>query len=182
MLLGLLAGASLTCSTDDDGADEATETQDGPSEAEVMACLDSAKPVDTPISAMPMMNTWGSACTTHADCEARLGPGAICESQSVIYELPGNYCTKPCTLPDTTTTIVPNDPVCDPAGGVHCVGQKYIYERCIPPCTENGQCNRYGYLCRQMPSISQPTDPSFCLMPDCCLGECGSAAAIQGDM
>lgn len=139
-----------------------------------MQCLDSAevgKAMGTP--AAPLMNAWGAACEVDADCEALLGAGAVCDPMSVIYELPGNYCTKPCQLPDTSTTVVLDDPACDPAGGVHCVGQAPLYQRCVPACTEDAQCNRHGYLCRTMPSISQPQDPSFCLMPDCCQGSCG---------
>jgi hypothetical protein len=70
------------------------------------------------------------------------------------------------------TTVIADDPQCDPNGGVACVGQRPAYQRCARVCTDDQQCNRQGYVCRQMPSISVEGDPEFCLMPDCCLGSC----------
>jgi hypothetical protein len=121
----------------------------------------------------PIMQTWGAACTTHADCVALIGdPDAICDTTAVVYELPGGYCTKACTLPDVDTRAVADDPTCDPAGGVTCLGVMGTFERCAIPCTDDMQCNRPGYECRQLPLISQAQDPSFCLMPDCCQESC----------
>lgn len=121
----------------------------------------------------PLMLTWGAHCTSHAQCVALLDdPDAICETMAVIYELPGGYCTKPCTLPDATTQFVPDAPDCDAGGGVACIGSKNVFERCALPCTDDMQCNRDGYICRQLPLISQPDDPRMCLMPECCQDTC----------
>ena len=119
------------------------------------------------------MDTWGAACTTNEECVALLGdPAAICETNAVVYELPGGYCTKPCVLPDATTQAVPDAADCDPNGGVACIGLMGTFERCGIICTDDMQCNRDGYICRQMPLIAQPDDPRMCLMPDCCQDTC----------
>lgn len=120
----------------------------------------------------PIMDAWSSACTTDAECVERIGEGAVCLFEAVIYELPGGFCTKPCTLPDTATRVVLDDPACDPNGGVACVGQNPTFMNCAIICTDDAQCNRDGYVCRQMPLIAEATDPSICLMPDCCQETC----------
>ena len=121
----------------------------------------------------PIMETWGAACTTDADCVALIGdPAAICDTMAVVYELPGGYCTKPCVLPDAQTRSVPDDPQCDPNGGVTCLGVMGTFERCAIPCTDSQQCNREGYECRLLPIVGMEGDPSFCLMPDCCQESC----------
>jgi hypothetical protein len=121
----------------------------------------------------PLMGTWGARCSTHADCVALIGdPAAVCDTMAVIYELPGGYCTKPCTLPDLDTQFVLDAPDCDPDGGVACIGSKGTFERCGLVCTDDMQCNRDGYICRQMPLIAFPEDPRMCLMPDCCQDTC----------
>jgi hypothetical protein len=132
---------------------------------------DDVEPDTTDGQSNPLMNMWSSACTEDADCVALLGEGAYCEDTAVIYELPGGYCTKPCDVP-TGMTVVLDDPACDPAGGVNCVGVDGFFEACVPSCTDDAQCNRAGYYCRQMPMIANPDDPSFCLMPDCCEETC----------
>lgn len=172
-LFGLLL-SMVGCDSDEDADDTSVDSE---SMAQARAeCLQSTEVGKTGGSGLPpLMNAWGAPCQVDADCVPLLGEGAVCDSMAVVYELPGKYCTKPCQLPDTMTTVVHDDPTCDPNGGVHCVGQLNIFERCIPACTEDAQCNREGYLCRQMPSISAPQDPTFCLMPDCCLGACGGA-------
>lgn len=124
-----------------------------------------------------IQETWGAACKTNADCVALLGDGAICDQMAVIYELPGGYCTKPCTvglpsMPNNMSSFELDDPECDPAGGVHCVGANGNYTRCAPPCTDDSQCAREGYFCRLMPSLGVDGDPTFCLMSDCCEGSC----------
>jgi hypothetical protein len=119
-----------------------------------------------------VQTTWGAPCEDNDDCVALLGEGALCFDMAVVFELPGGVCTKPCNLPDTQTTVVRDDPECDPQGGVHCLGAMDIMELCSPECTSHEQCGRDGYLCRQMPEIAQPSDPMFCLMPDCCLDGC----------
>jgi len=121
----------------------------------------------------PLMMTWGASCTTDADCVALIGdPAAVCDTMAVIYEMPGGYCTKPCSLPDLETQAVLDDPQCDPAGGVACIGSMGTFERCGIVCTDDMQCNRDGYICRQLPLIAQPDDPRLCLMPDCCQETC----------
>lgn len=120
-----------------------------------------------------LQETWGSACSMDAECVERIGDGAVCLFEAVVFELPHGYCTKPCTLPDSATRIVPDDPACDPNGGIACTGQAgAMFEYCAPLCTDDAQCNRDGYVCRQMPVIAQPMDQSICLMPDCCEGTC----------
>lgn len=117
--------------------------------------------------------TWGAPCATNDDCIALLGPGGECLFQAVVYELPGGYCSKKCALPDDQTLIVLDAPDCDPAGGVHCIGQSSVdFQYCTVPCTDDSQCTRENYECRQMPQLAQEGDPTFCLMADCCLGEC----------
>jgi hypothetical protein len=116
----------------------------------------------------PVQETWGAACSTDEDCVALLGMGAVCLTEAVIYELPLGYCSKPCVLPDSTTRVVPDDPMCDPAGGIDCIGNSLVFQYCAKACTDDQQCNRDGYMCRRMPMISQEGDPEYCLMPDCC--------------
>lgn len=117
--------------------------------------------------------TWGAACISDAECVALLGEGGVCIFSAVVYELPGGYCTKTCALPDDQTTIVPDAPDCDPAGGVDCIGSTTVsFEICAVPCDDDDDCSRDEYECCQFPQVSEPGDPTFCLMPDCCLGEC----------
>ena len=177
----LAASLVLTLGCADDGAeDEDTGSNTSPTESMGSDTQDSSElgcaaqtPNNTSDGASdPIMETWGAACSTDDDCVALLGEGAICAFEAVIYELPGGYCTKPCSLPDSQTRVVENDPACDPDGGVACIGQKPLFERCAILCTDDAQCNRDGYYCRQMPMISQPEDPPFCLMPDCCQDTC----------
>ncbi len=121
----------------------------------------------------PLMMTWGAPCQTDADCVALIGdPEAICDQAAVVYELPGGYCTKACSLPDLETQFIHDAPDCDPNGGVTCVGSMGTFERCGLPCTDDAQCNRDGYICRQLPLIALPDDPRMCLMPDCCQDTC----------
>lgn len=181
---GLLAGLVAGCPGSDDADDEtgmtmpttmpttSVEDDTGTNETEALECPFDA-PMDTTDGASdPLMQTWGAPCSTDADCVALIGEGAECMDMAVIYELPGGFCSKPCSLPDTSTTFVNDDPACDPNGGVTCVGQRPLFEYCALPCTDDAQCNRDGYYCRTMPAISNPGDPTFCLMPDCCEGSC----------
>ncbi len=190
-LLGLSFSAACTTddATDDTAAESgsnATNATSNPtagstasvdeSSADDSAALGCAADIqfDTTDGAMnPVMETWGAACTTDAECVALIGdPAAICDQMAVVYELPGGYCTKPCSLPDMDTRAVPDAADCDPNGGVACIGSKPTFERCGILCTDDMQCNRAGYECRQMPLISLPEDPSLCLMPDCCIDGC----------
>ncbi len=157
--------ATETPSTDTAAANDDSDVE--------LGCAADGVTIDTTDGATdPLMETWGASCTSNEECVALLGDGAICETVAVVYELPGGYCTKPCTLPDTNTRVVLDDPTCDPAGGVACIGQQPLFERCAKICTDDTQCNRAGYECRQMPVIAQEGDPSSCLMPDCCETEC----------
>ncbi len=135
------------------------------------SCYD-AREAEKPAVTMSVQDTWGSACKTNADCVAVLGEGAVCDFSAVVYELPGGYCTKPCTIGDdpnnSNLTFELDDPECDPNGGVHCIGANGFYTRCAVPCSDDSQCGREGYFCRTMPQIGAETDPKVCLMDDCC--------------
>jgi hypothetical protein len=163
------ASEDPSMSSDPTLSSDPSMTSGGPSE-----CLDKMNSdlYDTTDGATEsLMQTWGAPCESDADCIELLGdPDAVCDDMFVIYQLPGRYCSKPCELPDTTVTFVLDDPTCDPDGGIACVGQRPLLQRCAPACTDDLQCDREGYVCRTMPQISQPTDPAFCLMPDCCQG------------
>ena len=140
------------------------------------ACYDDRQANKPPVG-MDVQQTWGSACSTDEECQQRLGdPDAVCDVEAVIYELPGGFCTKPCVVGDdpqnTQLTFELDDPDCDPAGGVACVGVNTIYSRCAIPCTDDSNCGREGYFCRRMPMISGTDDPTFCLMDDCCEQSC----------
>ena len=100
-----------------------------------------------------------------------LGEGGVCLTEAVIYELPQGYCSKTCTLPAGTQYSV-DDAQCDPAGGVDCIGQAPLFQVCAPQCTDDAQCTRDGYTCRNFPLIAMEGDPTYCLMPDCCEGSC----------
>jgi hypothetical protein len=130
-----------------------------------------------------IMQTWGAPCETDADCVALLGDGGICADIAVVYELPGNYCTKNCDVDLTPEQQQAGQSYeeddteqCDPAGGVNCIGANDIFSRCAVPCSSHAQCSRDGYSCRLMPEISQETDPKYCLMSECCEGSCGGDA------
>jgi hypothetical protein len=119
-----------------------------------------------------IMGTWGSPCDADADCVTVLGAGAVCLKAAVVFELPLGYCSKPCDLPEGSSTPLIDDPMCDPAGGVDCLGVDGTFEFCAVPCTDNAQCERTGFYCRRMPYIAMESDPSYCLMPDCCEPDC----------
>jgi len=172
---------ALTLSCDDSPEESGDETQDmgmvedtasEPEPVDRASCLELGIPADgtTP----SIMDAWGAACETDEDCQTLLqDSAAVCDRMAVVYELPGGYCTKPCELPDTTTTFVLDAPDCSPQGGVACIGQRPAYQRCARVCDSEGQCDRDGYLCRTMPAISLEGDPTVCLMPECCFNSCG---------
>lgn len=150
-------------------ADTSAGTADESASADGSVMLGCAAGVTAGSSPEPLMVTWGAACTSNEDCIDLIGdPAAVCDFTAVVYELPGGYCTKPCTLPDPDTRAVADDPNCSPDGGITCLGVMGTFERCAPPCTDSQQCNREGYECRQLPLVSMDGDPSFCLMPECC--------------
>lgn len=112
-----------------------------------------------------LMGKYGHACATDDDCKAILGAGGICQKEILgVYDLPGGYCTTYCHLPDQQTTYMkpPNDCTMDS----DCVGLMGFFEACAYECTDNSQCPRDGYECRQMPQISNPGDPKYCLMTE----------------
>lgn len=164
------ATAAATADASASADETATSSDTPPAE---LGCAAGVVGETTDGAADPLMQTWGAPCTTNDDCVALIGdPAAVCDTTAVVYELPGGYCTKPCTLPDLETQFVLDAPDCDPNGGVACIGSKGTFERCGLPCTDDTQCNRDGYICRQMPLIAMPQDPKMCLMPDCCLDGC----------
>lgn len=174
MALVILVAA---CSSDDDSSPGSELQAEGDTESQAVSeCL--ASVVDEPEydttdgNTESRMMTWGAPCSVDSECVALLGEGAVCDFLAVTFELPGGYCTKPCELPDRDTTFVADDPACDPNGGVNCIGQLPLYQRCAMPCTDDAQCDREGYYCRRMPSLGAEGDPSYCLMPNCCVGEC----------
>lgn len=165
-----------TASTDPDTSASDPDTSAGTTDPDpVIACALPEEQDTTDGMTASAQQTYGAACNTDADCVALVGEGGLCLIQAVVYELPHGYCAKPCVLPDSATRVVLDDPACDPAGGVACTGQKDIFEYCGVLCSDDAQCDRDGYICRQMPMIAQPEDPTLCLMPDCCLDTCAEA-------
>lgn len=182
-LFFLIAPLLFACPADDDedtsanmnsasNADSTADDTAADSGNEALGCAFPEEQDSTDGMTNPLQETWGSACTTDAECIERVGEGGVCLFQAVVYELPQGYCAKPCSLPDSNTRFVADDPACDPNGGIACTGQMGTFEYCAPLCTDDAQCNRDGYICRQMPIIAQAEDPSLCLMPECCQGTC----------
>src|SRR5690606_686683 len=90
-----------------------------------------------------IMDTWGAPCATDADCVPLLGDGAVCIQNILgVYDLAGGYCTRSCSLPNTSVTFEHNDPDCDPNGGVTCVGVEGAFTACALPCDNHSQCGR----------------------------------------
>jgi hypothetical protein len=176
--VAVVSWVGLACGGDDGNgetagtATQAATTEETGGDSNPLGCAAGAVGETTDGAMDPLMETWGAPCGNDNECVMLLGEGAICETEAVIYELPLGYCTKPCTLPDTNTRVVPDDPDCDPDGGVACIGSSPLFQRCALLCTDDAQCNRDGYICRRMPLIAQDTDPKACLMPDCCEGGC----------
>ena len=167
-----LDDADPTASSEGSEGSAGSESDSGDSAAE-LGCAAGAEGDTTDGAMEPLLDTWGAPCNTDAECVELIGdPEAICETAAVIYELPAGYCSKPCQLPDMATRVVPDDPTCDPDGGVACIGLMGMFQRCAKLCTDDAQCNRDGYICRQMPLISEASDPKACLMPDCCQDTC----------
>jgi hypothetical protein len=168
-LLVSLALVSVVCSSSgDDG--ESSGDGDGDTDGD-LACGDHWGDDKDP-EAPNLQETWGSPCASDSDCEAILGADAFCVQEILsTYELPGGYCSRHCTLPDNETIYVFDDPVCDPAGGVDCIGVRNAFEACAVPCESDVDCHREGYACTRMPDISNPGDQTYCLMEPtaCCL-------------
>lgn len=127
-----------------------------------------------------IMDAWGAPCMVDDDCVPLLGDGAVCVQNILgVYSLPGGYCSRECSLADTSVSFELDSADCDPNGGIACVGVEGAFTACAPPCDSHDQCGREGYGCRLMPNIAAEGDPNFCLMnaADCCTtdsGECGT--------
>ncbi len=171
----LLSTASLALvpacdSGGDDGNSDASGDGDGDGDGD--QCTQSW--VDKPnAAATPIQQTWGAACSTDDDCKTLLGyDNAYCIKDILsVYELPEGYCSRPCDLPDADTKYIPNDPTCEAAGGVDCIGLDGFFESCAVPCSEDSECNRDPYACTIMPVIATDGDQTYCLMNpnECCL-------------
>jgi len=166
-----VADEEETASADPDSSASEPDTSAGSNDP-MLACALPEEQDTTDGMTSSVQETWGAACNTDADCVALVGEGAVCLVQAVVYELPHGYCTKPCVLPDMATRVVLDDPMCDPAGGVACTGVKRVFEYCGLLCSDDAQCTRDGYICRQMPQVAEVGDPTICLMPDCCQDTC----------
>jgi hypothetical protein len=154
-------------SDDDETGGNATTNDAATSPADGMATVDDGMTADD-TNGTPSQ-TWGAPCMTDDECVTLLGAGGMCLMQAVVYELPGGYCSKVCTLTDNMTRVVPDAADCSPDGGVDCIGQSAVnFQQCAVPCTDDSDCTRDGYICRLMPLIGQDGDPKYCLMQDCC--------------
>lgn len=112
-----------------------------------------------------LMSHYGAPCETDADCKELLGAGGICLKDILgVYALPGGYCSTDCDLPDQQTTYILDARDCTMMAD--CLGLMGYFEGCAHVCTDDSQCPREGYECRQMPQISNPDDPEFCLMTE----------------
>ena len=112
-----------------------------------------------------LMTKYGAPCTTDADCVKVLGDGGKCLKDILgVYNLPGGYCSTDCDFPDQQQTYIPMAADCKL--GADCIGLMGFFEGCTFPCTSDDQCQRAGYECRQMPEISNPDDPTYCLMTE----------------
>jgi len=112
-----------------------------------------------------LMGKYGAPCMTDADCIKVLGDGGKCLTNILgVYALPGGYCSTDCDLPDQQQTYI--SMAADCKLGADCVGLMGFFEGCSFPCTDDTQCPREGYECRTMPEISNPGDPTYCLMTE----------------
>lgn len=137
-----------------------TDPTPGTTETATDATTDATTGADT-----SLMTQYGAPCTTDDDCIDVLGAGGICLKDILgVYSLPGGYCSTACSLPDQQQTYIPMAADCKL--GADCVGLMGFFEGCSLPCTDNSQCPRAGYECRTMPEISNPGDPSYCLMTE----------------
>ena len=161
----------------DNGEDADTNGDDETTGPAPQPCGTEWAEKDAPTTSI--MDVWGAPCTTDADCMPTLGADGVCVQNILgVYDLPGGFCSKYCDLPDSSTSFVHDHPMCDPAGGVTCVGAKDLFSACIIPCTSSNECGREGYGCRTMPTLAAEGDPTFCLMSttDCCTTDSGECA------
>ncbi|MEM6294174.1 MAG: hypothetical protein AAGA54_23040 [Myxococcota bacterium] len=155
----------------DDAADSSGSADGGDDSSAELGCAANIEEDTTDGASDDVMQTWGAPCTDDAECIELLGEGGVCLTTAVIYELPQGYCSKLCELPPDTQ-YSDDDPQCDPNGGVDCIGQAPLFQVCSPKCTDDAQCSRNGYTCRNFPLIASEGDPTYCLMPDCCEESC----------
>lgn len=162
----------VATSTDTDPSAGPSESGPGNDDAsDLVGCAADIEEDTTDGSTENLQVTWGAPCTEDAECIELLGEGGVCLLEAVLYELPLGYCSKTCTLEGGTMYSI-DDPQCDPNGGVDCIGQAPLFMVCAPQCTDDAQCFRSGYTCRNFPLIANEGDPTYCLMPDCCEGTC----------
>lgn len=110
------------------------------------------------------MTHYGAPCTVDGQCKGLIAANAVCLKDVLgIYELPDGYCSTPCML-SGMITVIEGAPDC--FLGADCIGLDGYFEFCALPCDDDSQCPREGYECRQMPVISEPNDPKYCLMKD----------------
>jgi len=164
--LALLAPLALpACSGDDSSSGTSTGDASSSTTEAVDPNCGSGKPIAG--AGENKMATWGAPCTTDAECVTLLGDGALCYAAIAnVYKAPAGYCSKPCSLPDGVQ-YSESDPQC--GDGVTCLGVNGIFTACVPPCTDDAQCQRDGYSCTLLPQIGSPGDPEFCLMMDTCM-------------
>ncbi len=160
------SGADTEDPTSADGSESG-----GDDSSAALGCAAEVENDTTDGASEDVQTAWGSACTDDAQCIERLGEGGICLFQAVIYELPLGYCTKSCELPAGEKYVF-DDPACDPDGGIDCIGLAPLFQYCAPQCSDDAQCGRDGYSCRNFPMIAEDGDPTYCLMPDCCEDNC----------
>lgn len=113
-----------------------------------------------------LMTNYGAPCKVDADCKGVLDDSAVCVLNILgVYDLPGGYCSTNCMMPaDMMTTSVSMAPDC--LLGADCVGLDGFFEACSFPCTDDSQCQRADYECRQLPQIAAADDPKYCLMTE----------------
>lgn len=183
LMLGLALPIAAGCPADDSaGQDEAgsdttaatadsTVADESGDDSAALGCAAEIVEDTTDGASDDLQTSWGAPCTTDEACVDLLGEGGVCLFEAVVYELPQGYCSKECVLPDGEMYSI-DDPQCDPDGGVDCIGQAPLFQVCAPQCTDDTQCTRDGYTCRNFPLIAQEGDPTYCLMPDCCESSC----------
>lgn len=164
-------GTAGSSETDDPTAADASGTSEGSDDSAALGCAANIEHDTTDGASDDKQMTWGAPCSEDAECVALLGEGGRCMFEAVIFELPQGYCSKDCTLPSGEMYSL-DDPQCDPNGGVDCIGQAPLLQVCAVQCTDDNQCSRGGYTCRNFPLIASEGDPTYCLMPDCCQDSC----------
>ncbi len=153
----LISGLLLCVACPSSEGDDEAAGDEGPACGEEVVVKDEVTPT--------IMEAWGAACMMDSDCEPGLGVGAKCITNILsVFDLPSGYCTRECAIDSTAVTFILDDPECDPAGGVACVGIDGSFTACAPTCENDSQCGREGYACTIMPLIGMDGDPTFCLM------------------